>query len=119
MSTRPSFGVDEKQALQALLPLARGTLKAAEERGLAGALSGPLSRGDMNVVKRHLSALNALGEDHTALYQLLTRKQWPLLLASGRAPTGAEQEWLPLLGAPKFDTSELRRDARVNEIKHL
>lgn len=93
-----TFGVDEKQALQALLPLARGTLKSAEERGLAGALSGPLSRGDVNVVKRHLSALNALGEDHTALYQLLTRKQWPLLLASGRAPTGAEQDWLPLLG---------------------
>lgn len=93
-----AFGVEEEQALQALLPLARGTLKSAEQRGLAGAVSGPLSRGDMNVVKHHLNALQALGGEHAAFYQLLTRRLWPLLLASGRAPSSAQEEWQALLG---------------------
>lgn len=99
-----AFGVDEEQALQALLPLAKGTLKSVEQRGLAGALSGPLSRGDMNVVKHHLNALHTLGEEHAAFYQLLTRRQWPLLLASGRTPTGAHEDWSAVLGKSLLDT---------------
>ncbi|WP_034411838.1 DUF2520 domain-containing protein [Derxia gummosa] len=55
-----SFGVPPAQALAALLPIARGTLAAAESRGLAGAVSGPPSRGDVGVIARHLAALDAL-----------------------------------------------------------
>jgi predicted short-subunit dehydrogenase-like oxidoreductase (DUF2520 family) len=79
-----SFGVAEQDALQALLPLARGTLDAATSRGLAGALAGPVSRGDADVVERHLQALQQLGPEHAAFYRELTRRQIELARASGR-----------------------------------
>jgi predicted short-subunit dehydrogenase-like oxidoreductase (DUF2520 family) len=79
-----SFGVDEAAALAALLPLSRGTLDAVAERGLAGALSGPISRGDVGVLGRHLADLARLGSDHEAFYRELARRQLGLAQASGR-----------------------------------
>jgi predicted short-subunit dehydrogenase-like oxidoreductase (DUF2520 family) len=92
------FGVDERQALQALLPLAKGTLASAEQRGLAGALSGPLCRGDVGVLQKHLDALDALGHEHEALYKELTRRQWPLLKASRRNSSDSKNGLEALLG---------------------
>lgn len=78
------FGVDEAQALQALLPLAHGTLAAAGRKGLAGALAGPVSRGDVGVLQRHLQAFESLGAEHAAFYRELTARQLRLARASGR-----------------------------------
>ena len=41
----------------ALLPLVRSTLDNVEARGPAGALTGPIRRGDIDTVARHLAAL--------------------------------------------------------------
>jgi len=79
-----AFGIDESEALQALLPLARGTLQAAATRGLAGAVAGPASRGDVSVVESHLRAMERLGPDHAAFYRELTKRQLQLVRASGR-----------------------------------
>jgi predicted short-subunit dehydrogenase-like oxidoreductase (DUF2520 family) len=79
-----AFGIDEEDALRALLPLAEGTLAAAAKKGLAGALSGPVSRGDAGVVGRHLQALDALGPAHGALYRQLSAGQLQLARESGR-----------------------------------
>jgi predicted short-subunit dehydrogenase-like oxidoreductase (DUF2520 family) len=79
-----SFGIDQAQTLQALLPLAHGTLQAAASKGLAGALAGPVSRGDAGVVRRHCEALERLGDGHAAFYRELTRRQLRLARASGR-----------------------------------
>ncbi|UUX93963.1 DUF2520 domain-containing protein [Aquabacterium sp. J223] len=78
------FGVGPQAALAALLPLARGTLDAAAAAGPAGALSGPLSRGDAGVVRRHLQALHALGGDHGDFYRVLARRQLRLAHDAGR-----------------------------------
>lgn len=78
------LGIGEEEALHALLPLARGTLEAASARGLAGALAGPVSRGDVGVVERHLRALETLGPRHAAFYRELTQRQLQLARASGR-----------------------------------
>ncbi|MEO8297625.1 MAG: DUF2520 domain-containing protein [Burkholderiales bacterium] len=78
------FGIDEAAALQALLPLARGTLDAVQARGLAGALSGPLSRGDSAVLQRQLAALGQFGEPHRTFFRELAQRQLPLAAASGR-----------------------------------
>ena len=94
------FGVDEAQALQALLPLARGTLDSVNQRGLAGALSCPLSRGDLGVLQQHCRALDGLGGDHLAFYKSLTRRQWPLLKASNRDLENAKEGLEALLGKP-------------------
>jgi predicted short-subunit dehydrogenase-like oxidoreductase (DUF2520 family) len=78
------IGLPPEAALQALLPLAEGTLAAAHARGLAGAQAGALSRGDLGVVQRHLHALDALGGEHGAFYRELSRRQLGLARASGR-----------------------------------
>jgi predicted short-subunit dehydrogenase-like oxidoreductase (DUF2520 family) len=79
-----SFGVDEADALRALLPLSRGTLEAAGARGLAGAVSGPIARGDLGVVQRHLDALEALGPQRAAFYRFLAGPQPALARQAGR-----------------------------------
>jgi predicted short-subunit dehydrogenase-like oxidoreductase (DUF2520 family) len=81
-------GIDRDAAVAAMWPLVDGTLAAARARGLAGALAGPVSRGDGGVIDKHLQALDALGADHAALYTALTRRA--LALASERGAPSAD-----------------------------
>jgi predicted short-subunit dehydrogenase-like oxidoreductase (DUF2520 family) len=69
-----TLGFDEAQTLRALLPMLAGTVEAARAKGLPGALAGPVARGDSSVLERQLAAFETLGEDHAALYALLTRR---------------------------------------------
>jgi predicted short-subunit dehydrogenase-like oxidoreductase (DUF2520 family) len=78
-----ALGFDESQSLRALLPMLAGTVEAAREKGLSGALAGPVSRGDVAVLERQLAAFEAQGADHATLYALLTRRA--LSLARSRA----------------------------------
>lgn len=57
---------NRKDAFDALLPLVLGTLGAIEEQGGANALTGPIARGDVATVRRHLEAL---GGDEQASYR--------------------------------------------------
>lgn len=52
-----ALGVDESQALRALLPLVRGTLANLERLGPVRALTGPVARGDAGTVAAHLDEL--------------------------------------------------------------
>ncbi|WP_275761282.1 Rossmann-like and DUF2520 domain-containing protein [Ralstonia pseudosolanacearum] len=79
-------GIDRAEAVAAMWPLVDGTLAAAKSRGLAGALSGPVSRGDGGVIERHLQALDTLGADHVALYAALTRRALALAAERGHPP---------------------------------
>ena len=79
-----SFGINEADALRALLPLARGTLDVAASRGLAGAQSGPISRGDAAVVTRQLAAVSALGQGHAEIFRAFGLRQLELVRLGGR-----------------------------------
>ncbi|MGC5808152.1 Rossmann-like and DUF2520 domain-containing protein [Ralstonia pseudosolanacearum] len=79
-------GIDRVEAVAAMWPLVDGTLAAARSSGLAGALSGPVSRGDGGVIERHLQALDTLGADHVALYAALTRRALALAAERGHPP---------------------------------
>ncbi len=81
-------GIDRDAAVAAMWPLVDGTLAAARARGLAGALAGPVSRGDGGVIDKHLQALDALGTDHATLYAALTRRA--LALAAERGAPSAD-----------------------------
>ncbi|MFG6415653.1 DUF2520 domain-containing protein [Roseateles sp. DC23W] len=76
-------GLAGDDALPALLPLTRGALDTAQGRGLAGAVSGPIARGDAGVLARHLDALTAAGLDDDLL-RALGRRQLRLAEAAGR-----------------------------------
>lgn len=47
-------GIQGEEALASLLPLMRGTLYNLEQVGLSQAITGPIARGDAQVVKGHL-----------------------------------------------------------------
>ncbi len=52
-----SIGITEKDARKAYLPLVYGSLKNIENQGCAHALTGPIARGDVRTVDKHLQAL--------------------------------------------------------------
>jgi predicted short-subunit dehydrogenase-like oxidoreductase (DUF2520 family) len=76
-------GLDPDNVLDALAPLTRGALDTALARGLAGAVSGPIARGDVGVLDRHLAALSDAGLDPDLLIALGLR-QLALAEAAGR-----------------------------------
>jgi predicted short-subunit dehydrogenase-like oxidoreductase (DUF2520 family) len=73
-------GVDEADALPAILPLMRGTLENLEHLGLASALTGPIARGDIDTVRAHLARLSPQDRE---LYCALGRETLQLAFAAG------------------------------------
>jgi len=51
------LGWSEEEATRALLPLVDGAVDNIRSRGVVGALTGPIRRGDAETVARHLAAL--------------------------------------------------------------
>lgn len=76
-------GVPPGEALPALLPLLKGTLANLEAVGLPQALTGPIARGDVPTVERHLAALARAPGDLLRLYRELARKNVELAQAKG------------------------------------
>ncbi len=64
-------GAPSERALGALVPLFRGAVENLAMRGLPGALTGPASRGDVEVVARQLGVLKG---DAAEVYRLLSRR---------------------------------------------
>jgi predicted short-subunit dehydrogenase-like oxidoreductase (DUF2520 family) len=62
-------GFPRDQALPALIPLVAGTVRNLSELGLPRALTGPIARGDVVVVERHLAALGKQAPALVALYR--------------------------------------------------
>ena len=73
-------GVSRDDAERALIPLVRGTFDNLEHLGARGALTGPISRGDVDTVRLHLARLS--GHDR-ALYCALGIELVHLARAAG------------------------------------
>lgn len=84
-----TFGMDETTAVRALLPLLRGTLASIEKAGIAGGMPGPVSRGDVGTVQRHVADLAQVDEATLSLYCELARRT--IALAIERGSLGEEQ----------------------------
>ena len=52
-----SFGIPQEEAVKALLPLLKGTVRNIERVGIPGCLTGPIARGDVETVRKHVGAL--------------------------------------------------------------
>ena len=89
-----SAGMPAETARAALLPLARATLENVATAGPAGALTGPVARGDGATVRRHRLAL---GGDERRLYDALARATLALAKERGLAPA-AQSALLAALG---------------------
>ncbi len=76
-------GLDRGEALEALLPLIRGTVDNIENVGIPACLTGPIARGDVETVRTHLEAIAANAPDVLPLYKLLGLETVELALAKG------------------------------------
>lgn len=76
-------GVKREEALAAMLPLVEGTLANLKQVGLPHALTGPISRGDVLTIRKHLVDLNRLGPETLELYKALGRHTVQVARAKG------------------------------------
>jgi len=68
-----SVGMKRGQATRALLTLTRQVLENMEQLGPRAAWTGPLSRGDFNVVEAHLEALRESPAEFALAHEALNR----------------------------------------------
>ncbi|UCD23017.1 MAG: DUF2520 domain-containing protein [Gemmatimonadota bacterium] len=61
-------GVSPEDARDALAPIIRGTVENIVRRGPEGALTGPIARGDIATIRKHLESLTS---EETELYRAL------------------------------------------------
>jgi predicted short-subunit dehydrogenase-like oxidoreductase (DUF2520 family) len=95
-----TFNIPPRQATQALLPLLRGTIHNIETVGIPQCLTGPIARGDIGTIKKHLDALNQTAPTLVSTYRELGLKTIPIALAKGRINQSQAQELQATLEPP-------------------
>jgi predicted short-subunit dehydrogenase-like oxidoreductase (DUF2520 family) len=79
--------LSEENAYEILEPLIMGTLNNIKTRGSVKALTGPVARGDYEIVSRHLSDIDKKMPQFSDLYRLLGK--YTLDIATGQSDVGA------------------------------
>jgi predicted short-subunit dehydrogenase-like oxidoreductase (DUF2520 family) len=84
-------GLDEQGALAVYGGLLEQTLGNARALGIRAALTGPMTRGDVGTLERHLDAMRRLAPDALPLYAAAAEREIALAEARGSlAPEAAE-----------------------------
>jgi predicted short-subunit dehydrogenase-like oxidoreductase (DUF2520 family) len=93
-----TIGWSESEAVAGLIPLMGGALDEVARRGPTAALTGPIRRGDVETVTRHLEALAALdagspkGKARKAdVYRMLGQIALEIAVRAGLEPTAARR----------------------------
>ena len=89
LRTLGDSGFTKEEALEAVLSISRSTLDNVELLGPAASVTGPLVRGDVSTVGKHLEALQRSSPPVAALYGGLTELSLPIARQRG---LGAEEE---------------------------
>jgi len=92
-----SFNIPPSQATQALLPLIRGTIRNIDTVGIPQCLTGPIARGDIETIKKHLGALQRVAPALLSTYQELGLQTIPIALAKGKINQHQARELQALL----------------------
>ena len=93
-----SWGATPDDAVRALLPLARGTLESIASAGVADGMPGPVSRGDVGSIEKHVQALTPLGPEVMEFYRLVCDRTIPLGLQRGAIDEAAAARLREILG---------------------
>ena len=101
-----SAGWSEKEATAGLLALTEGTLASVRRQGVVAGLTGPVRRGDVSTVERHLAALSGPAAD---LYRMLGLIALEIAIEAGLEPAAAERMQRALTGK----TAATRRRRRA------
>ena len=68
------LGIKEDTIFKIIKPLIKGTVNNIEELGIIDALTGPISRGDINTIKNHLGSFFKYRKKDLQLYKELGKK---------------------------------------------
>ncbi len=94
-------GVPAAEALPALIPLMTSVVQNLAQLGLPGALTGPVERGDVASVERHLESLAARAPELVELYRLVGRDVLRLARAKAKLEPDRAARLDALFAAPK------------------
>ena len=97
------FGVPPGEATKALLPLVKGTVNNLENIGMPGCLTGPIARGDLSTISKHLSALEAKSSSLLDIYKILGFQTVSVALDKGTIKKDKAVELEALLGGGARD----------------
>ncbi|MCK5312124.1 MAG: DUF2520 domain-containing protein [Desulfobacteraceae bacterium] len=81
--------LSEKKAYEILEPLIMGTLNNIKNKGSVQALTGPVARGDSDIVSSHINAIEKDIPDFTSLYKAMGK--YTLDIAKQRKEISSEQ----------------------------
>lgn len=87
-----SAGITGKDAVKVLYPLVNGTLGNIEKIGIPDALTGPISRGDIDTVTDHLTEMANKNSDLIPIYKAFGRHTIKLALDKGTLSKTAAKE---------------------------
>jgi len=97
-----NFSKSPAEATKAMLPLLRGTLNNLVNVGLPKALTGPIARGDLMTIRKHLDVLERKAPEVLPLYKELGNWTIPIGLAKGTLSKSRAAEIRALLGKTKI-----------------
>jgi predicted short-subunit dehydrogenase-like oxidoreductase (DUF2520 family) len=92
-----TWGATEEEALHALWPLAQGTLSSIQSAGVARGMPGPVSRGDLSSIDKHLRAVSPMGPQMLDFYRTLCAATIPLAQQAGGIDPAKAQQFIDLL----------------------
>jgi predicted short-subunit dehydrogenase-like oxidoreductase (DUF2520 family) len=90
-------GFGREDAFHLLTPLLRGTGKNLSALGPELALTGPIARGDLRTVRKHLQALTELPPEISEIYRVLGQRTVALAKRRGMLSSEAEEKILKIL----------------------
>ena len=93
-------GLDEEGALAIYGGLIEQTLSNARALGIRAALTGPMTRGDVGTLERHLEALARLAPDVLPLYRAAAEREIQLAESRGSLAPHAAESMRRLLATP-------------------
>ena len=91
VSLYSSLGMSEEEALTAIRPLTAGTLKNIEEKGTVQALTGPIARGDIGTIQKHLSSFTEKASRFLPLYRAMGAMTVDIAIAGGSLSPESER----------------------------
>ncbi len=93
-----NFGKSTEAATKAYIPLLQGSVNNIAHVGFPGCLTGPIARGDVKTIQRHLEALEKYAPDVLPLYKELGLRTIPIGTAKGTLSEEKASELRSLLG---------------------
>jgi predicted short-subunit dehydrogenase-like oxidoreductase (DUF2520 family) len=96
-----TLDIPEEKALQALISLCESSIKNIETTGTAGGLTGPIARGDVGTVRKHLAVLKEKAPQVLHVYRLLGLQTVQIAQKKGKIDRRKADEISRLLEQPE------------------